>query len=65
MFGAGHEEMAEFGKEFGELMGTGKVKFQGHGYGTTFQSIGASEFPSKYDGFNPARAKDRDGEDLW
>ena len=43
--------MAEFGKEFGELMATGKVKFSGHGYGTTVASIGATQFPPTYDGF--------------
>ncbi|KAH8091891.1 hypothetical protein JL720_5463 [Aureococcus anophagefferens] len=53
MFAAGHAEMAEFGKEFGELMATGKVKFSGHGYGTTVASIGAAEFPPTYDGFEP------------
>ena len=51
MFAAGHAEMAEFGKEFGELMSTGKVKFSGHGYGTTVASIGATQFPPTYDGF--------------
>ena len=46
-----HLRVAEFGKEFGELMATGKVKFSGHGYGTTVASIGATQFPPTYDGF--------------
>lgn len=52
MFHAVHE-CGDFGALFGELMETGKCKFDGTMYGETVHSIAQSELQNTYDGFKP------------